>query len=212
VRETVIDVVAGPVEAPETVITRNQYGALVLNTARTSVIDVDVPPSTFADSVGRLFGRPSPRETTLDRIRKGLAEKGWAMTFRVYETAAGFRVIGVDRDVDPTSPDTAALMDAVGADAAYKALCRGQRSFRARLTPKPWRCGLTKPPPGLQPGDADHAGSAAGWLADYDEARAAYATCRYVETVGTSRPAPAAERVLEVHDEVTRAGSTLPLA
>jgi hypothetical protein len=142
VREAVIEVVAGPVDAPEAVIARNQYGALVLSTARMGFIDVDVAPSTFPDAIGRLFGRPPPRAAILARIREGLAAKGWAMTFRLYETAAGFRVVVVDRQLDPSGPDAAALMDAVGADAAYKALCRGQHSFRARLTPKSWRCGL----------------------------------------------------------------------
>jgi hypothetical protein len=212
VREAVIDVVAGPTEAPEAVVTRNQYGALVLNTARISFIDVDVPPSTFPDAIGRLFGRPTPRAATLERIREGLAASGWAMTFRLYETAAGFRVMGVDRRLDPSGPDAAALMDAVGTDAAYKALCRGQHSYRARLTPKPWRCGLIAPPPGLQPGETGEDGRARAWLAEYERASAAYATCRFVETIGTARPDDTAQRVLEVHDTRTRADSALPLA
>lgn len=212
VREAVIDIVVGPAEDPEAVVTRNQYGALVLNTARIGFIDIDVPPSTFPDAIGRLFGRPTPRAATLGRIREGLAAKGWAMTFRLYETAAGFRVVGVDRRLDPSGPDAAALMDAVGADAAYKALCRGQQSFRARLTPKPWRCGLIAPPHGLQPGDTGGDGRATAWLTAYERAIGAYATCRFIETIGTARPDSIAERVLDVHDTMTKADSTLPLA
>jgi hypothetical protein len=211
-REAVVDVVAGSVEEPAAVTTRNQYGALVLNAARTCFIDVDVPESSFVDSMGGLFGRKMPREAALERLRNGLAGRGWAMTFRLYATAAGFRAVGVDRELDPAGPGAAALMEAVGADSAYQALCRGQRSFRARLTPKPWRCGLVAPPPGLQPGDSEHAGDAKRWLADYERASAGYATCHYLETIGSAHASSVAERVLAVHDEVTRAASTLPLA
>jgi len=38
------------------------------------------------------------------------------------------------------------VFDTLGADPPYRRLCRTQKCFLARLTPKPWRCGVAKPP------------------------------------------------------------------
>jgi hypothetical protein len=59
----------------------------------------------------------------------------------VYETAAGLRVILAHREIDPCSEEASRILDFVGSDPLCLRLCRNQKSFRARLTPKPWRCG-----------------------------------------------------------------------
>lgn len=212
VREAVLDVLSGPDDAPDAVITRNQYGALVLNTTRLAFVDVDVPEPTLGDTLGRLFGRPVASEAIRERIRQALKQSGWGGTFRLYRTAGGYRILATDREFRPASSDTAALMTAVGADPAYVNLCRVQQSFRARLSPKPWRCGLNSPPTGLLPGDIDNHQACEQWLAEYDAAGNRHATCQYLETVGAGQPAAWAAPLIAIHDARTRADTTLPLA
>ena len=57
-------------------------------------------------------------------------------------------------------------MKALGADPAFLHLCRIQGSFRARLTPKPWRCGQANPP-GSFPREPEAQAAFAEWLAQY---------------------------------------------
>jgi hypothetical protein len=52
----------------------------------------------------------------------------------------------------------------------------------------------------------------AAWLREYETAAAGYATCRYLETVGSGRPGSAAGRLVELHDRLTRCHDGLPLA
>ncbi|HEV8675259.1 MAG TPA: hypothetical protein VGX21_14515 [Methylomirabilota bacterium] len=105
-----------------------------------------------------------------------------------------------------------AVLERFGADPLYVRLCRLQQSFRARLTPKPWRCGLAAPPATF-PFDTPRAESRfRAWEASYASTAARYATCRYLATVGGDRMAPGLEDLVRYHDQETRATSDLPLA
>jgi hypothetical protein len=201
---------AGQVTA---ILSRNGYGALVLNTANTLFIDVDLPPAPSTGVLSRLFGRarpPGPEDAALPRLRDALRASGGR--FRIYRTAAGFRVLGTDRTYDPRAETTQALMQSAGADPAFVHLCRLQECFRARLTPKPWRCGL-RLPPGTHPREnASEQTEFARWVADYEQASRGRATCKFIETVAGDTIAPALQPLVERHDELTRADAGLPLA
>jgi hypothetical protein len=125
---------------------------------------------------------------------------------------AGFRAIALDRDFNPAGEDAQALMKASGTDPAYRRLCVAQKSFRARLTPKPWRCACSLPPGEHPRSDGAVKQSFAGWLRVYEVASARYASCRYVETVGNGRAKGQAEKLITLHDRVTRCEESLPLA
>jgi hypothetical protein len=89
--------------------------------------------------------------------------------------------------------------------------CAAQKSFRARLTPKPWRCRLG-PPPSSYPHPDDAARRRfTDWLGEYERA-ASHATCRYLETIGNGSPRAATARLLDLHDRLTRCRDALPLA
>lgn len=200
-------------DQPKAVLTRNRYGSLVLNTPNLLFLDVDLPPITFAQRVRRLFSSslPPADETALERLRDALRQYGRA-TFRLYRTAAGFRAIAIDREFDPAGRDTQDLMKATGTDPAFSRLCLVQKSFRARLTPKPWRCKCPRPP-GEHPRTEDAVRHQfAAWLDKYESASKNYATCRYVETIGPSDLKGEAELVVGLHDRTTRCDSSLPLA
>ncbi len=217
VREQILEEIPGPGGRPDALLTRNTYGSVVLNAARAMFVDVDADVSEATGfSVKRMFGLgggggASRQDAALDRLRGVLRGSGGG-TFRVYRTFAGFRLLAIDRVFAPASSDSESVMRAAAADPAFVQLCRIQESFRARLTPKPWRIGQ-KPPPGQFPREERGQEAAfAAWLERYERAAASKATCRFVETIGSGRVHPEIEPIVRLHDERTRAGSDLPLA
>jgi hypothetical protein len=194
-------------------ITRNRYGALILNTTRLLFLDIDLARMNLGARLRWLLtaGRADPARPALAALREALRGYGRA-SFRLYRTAGGFRAIAVDREFDPAARDTRELMQRTGTDPAYMRLCHAQRSFRARLTPKPWRaeCPL---PPGLFPrSDEKLQKRFASWLRRYESARAHYASCRYLETIGGGRPSTRNSHLIELHDRTCGVGESLNLA
>jgi hypothetical protein len=87
-----------------------------------------------------------------------------------------------------------------------------QESFRARLTPKPWRCGLPVPP-GMFPFETpEDVARFQDWERNYTAAIQPYATCQYLVSFGNSPMASGFEELVQYHDQETRATSLLPLA
>ena len=146
----------------QAVVTRNRYGALVLNTARVPFIDVDAPSPSGLAGLKRLFGGGPAVDPTLERIRAACARHP-RHTFRVYRTHSGYRLLAYDTARDPASEETAAFLKDFDADPAFVMLCRLQKSFRARLTPKPWRIGIPAPP-GQHPRDPATQAEFGAWL------------------------------------------------
>lgn len=135
--------------------------------------------------------------------------------FEVYRTPAGLRVLAVHDVFDPAGEAARALFVALGADKRYVAMCRRQRCFRARLTAKPWRIGIQghlRPRPGVWPVSPERRPERAAWLSAYDAAAAGYAACRHERTLGTGAEHPRAAAVRQLHDELCRSRSGLPLA
>jgi len=199
-------------------VTRNAYGCHVLNTARALFVDIDLPePKPSGGLLKKLFGKPepanapSPEAAALARIESWTrARPGWG--WRVYRTRAGLRLLATHDGFDPEAPETDAVFDQLGADPLYRRLCRAQKCFRARLTPKPWRCGL-RPPDARWPWvDTKAEARFASWENRYREASRDNATCALVKTLGNAQIHPSLQPLLALHDEVTRVGATLPLA
>jgi hypothetical protein len=195
------------------IVTRNSYGSLVLNTRDAMFVDVDLPKPPTVGILARLLGKAKPSENVVESLGKLRATlESLHGSFRVYRTAAGWRVLATDRNYDPKSSEAQAVMRTMGADPAFLQLCRVQDSFRARLTPKPWRCGAA-PPPGQHPReDAESIAKFARWLESYDRACKSKATCRFMESVGSNRVAENLSPIVDHHDSLTRATTELPLA
>ena len=193
------------------IVTRNRYGAHVLNAEQLLFLDIDLPSRGLFAWFRQLFSRATPEQRALVNLREALRNHGGA-TFRIYRTASGFRVMAVDRSFDPTSPETQDLMRVTRSDPAYARLCRSQKCFRARLTPKPWRCGVGKPPGEFPRSTRDEENAFAGWLREYEQASTRFATCRYLETIGSGRASGDTRRLQDLHDRVTRCEEPLPLA
>ena len=220
-REEVVRELAAGVGGPAAVVTRNSFGCLVLNTARVMFVDVDLPGSRQPPSsrgwLARLLGRSG--EGTSDGAEAQALGRldSWVRShpgagFRVYRTRAGLRYLETSGVHEPTSDRAEALLEALGCDPLYVRLCRAQQSFRARLTPKPWRCGVAAPPSRFPHESAEREEAFRRWLERYDGRSLRFATCAYVSTVGTERVHGKVEPILRFHDDATRTASGLALA
>ena len=192
------------------VITRNRYGALVLNTAHVPFVDVDVVAPPPLEGLKRLFSRGRAVDPTLERIREACARLP-RQAFRVYRTHSGFRVLATNTYLDPASDETQAFLSGFNADPEFARLCRLQASFRARLTPKPWRVGVPAPP-GQHPRDPVTQQAFGAWLLKYELASRGHATCAFVEAIGAAPPDADVRAIVDEHDRYTRAADKLPLA
>lgn len=209
--EQIIAEIAGPGGQPDALLTRNSYGSLVLNTTRLMFVDVDVPAVRAGFNLNFLFGRGvKPLDTELERLRDVLRPS--TGSFRVYRTAGGYRLLATDRLYAPGSSESESLMRQVGADPAFVLLCRIQESFRARLTPKPWRVGQPAPPGDFPREGADLERAFEQWLEKYNRAAGSKATCQLIETIGSGTIHSDFTHIVQLHDERTRATSSLPLA
>lgn len=195
------------------IVTRNRYGALVLNTARVPFIDVDLPSGGGGGLLKSLFGGPktSAGEITLGKVREACARHS-RTTFRIYRTAAGFRILATDLLIRPESQQAADLLTDFGADPFFVKLCKLQSSFRARLTPKPWRCECPLPPGAHPRTDPETQRKFAEWRARYEEKSRHFAVCEFVETRGPGRTIEEIGPMVEDHDAACRVGTGSPLA
>ena len=186
-------------------ITRNRYGAKVLNAERLLILDIDKPKSSFGD----LFKKRDAGQDKLkifDMVRK-LAPKYQDYGFRIYETYQGARVIVLGRDFDARDRDTVKMMSEFNCDRLYMTLCQKQGCFRARLTPKPYRMKIRRYKVQF-PREGDDA-ELQGWLADYERESRNFSVCKFIEQIGSKH---SVNDVMRLHDEITGANFRQPLA
>ena len=113
---------------------------------------------------------------------------------------------------DPVADETQSHFTALDADPLYKRLCKAQASFRARLTPKPWRCGLWQAATSWPRDTDDLQSQFDAWQAQYTAKQTKFATCRHLATLGNAAVHPEVEVIVEVHDHIARCHEQLPLA
>jgi hypothetical protein len=133
----------------------------------------------------------------------------------VYETPAGARLLPLHAAFDAGADEAYAFMEFVGVDPRYERMCRLQRCFRARVSAKPWRAGISEhfPAGGVWPvTDPGKLARRAAWVDAYESTARSYAACRKVEVVGTGRTDPSVEVVRALHDDLAQATSRLPIA
>ncbi len=192
------------------VVTRNRYGAAVLNSAGLLFIDIDEPKLGFWD----LFrAKPTGARRTAKIVAQ--VEKAVAATpelrglgVRLYETHSGVRAIVTGRSFDPKAESTVQLLRRFNADWLYSALCRRQGCFRARLTPKPHRMKCRTHKVVYPRTEASQETQHRAWVAEYEAARQKFATCRFIRAIGADLYDP----IVEWHDRETGATSGRKLA
>jgi hypothetical protein len=195
------------------IVTRNHYGSLVLNAHRALFIDVDMPGSSNPSRYGNSSrcGIPLDWQTAFDDLSTVLASER-QIGFRIYRTSGGFRILATTHEFEPGSECANDLMTSVGADSRFVRLCGTQKTFRARLTPKPWRCGATEPPNQFPRQSAEEQRSFSEWLAQYEHASRNRATCQFLKHVGPEETHNRLTPIIELHDRATKSHEKLELA
>lgn len=127
---------------------------------------------------------------------------------RLYRTPAGFRVLVMHRVFDPSDPVVDTFFQALGVDRIYAAMCKNQKCFRARVSPKPWRIGISahiRPRPGIWPVNPEHLEKRNAWVREYEAVASKFASCKFIETQGSRAVDPQAKFVRGLHDELSQA-------
>ena len=202
------------------VISRNNYGCQVLNTAAALFVDIDAPRPKGLGFLAGLIGLLRPNrngksETVQLTVRNAIQawlsrhpEWGW----RAYQTRAGIRLLATHQPVMPEDPATQDAFQHFKADPLYQKLCANQKCFRARLTPKPWRCGADKIRIHWPWRDTAADVAFRKWEQGYQAAAAQYATCRLLGHFGNKAIHPSLNELVQLHDQITGVATMLPLA
>lgn len=194
--------------APDAIVTRNRYGAEVLNCARLVIIDVDrAPEQGFWSLLFKRDRRPA-KLRLLDHVRQtAKAHLSEGLGFRIYETHNGYRVMLVGKALPPAAPLVRDLFKAMRSDNLYVMLCLRQDCYRARLTPKPHR--IKQKTIRLRfPYDAATATALTEWSRSYENASRRFSVCHLVDVIGDQRT----DDVVRYHDDRCCRGNDLPLA
>ncbi len=201
---------APPAADVRLLITRNRAGVQVLNTDKAAFVDIDLPAprGKAGNFLKRLFGKPAaapdPAAAALENVRNW-AENNDAL-LRAYRTARGLRLLRMDRLMDPGGEETDRLFTALGTDPQYQKLCRIQKSFRARLTPKPKRVNCAASPGSHPRNDPATQAVFAQWLGRYEQACNNRSVCAFIADFGNGRPLESTRLVAELHDRMTLTG------
>jgi len=200
--------------SPTEGITRNRAGCLILNTEDICIADIDFKKPNW---LKRLFFKPVDQEAVhIARLQSWLQERP-NTGVRAYRTAAGLRYIFTHNRCQ-VNEKSLNILAQLGSDKLYMTLCREQKSYRARLTPKTYRVakkdysdwvGIPTRYPRL---DAAAEADFAKWTATYERQCRPYAVCRFIQHFGKTDMDASLAKVIELHDQRTEAYSAKPLA
>ena len=112
------------------------------------------------------------------------------------------RLLFVDRLYDPNSDETSRILSELGSDPLYCTLTSKQECFRARLTPKPWRCGSDKPPNAYPWKDAFAQRRYRDWERRYTDRIGTYKVCDLLEVCGNGAANGQVAKIVELHDRL----------
>ncbi len=201
---------------PRDIVSRNRYGAEVLNSETHAFIDVDFLKPPRPSWLAALFGRARldplpPAEFTLKKVVDAASDATEGLfPIRLYLTKNGYRLVVQNVDIAPASDACDRLMRRFQADSLYASLCASQQCFRARLTPKPYRIHVKgRKFVWPEPDAPEQLADKKAWLAEYAAKSKDYAVCHYLDTLNGPRTDDA---VLDFHDAATGAFSGNPLA
>lgn len=134
---------------------------------------------------------------------------------RLYRTPAGYRVLAMHGTLSPTAPEVASLFKVLKCDPIYVQMCQRQQSFRARVSAKPWRIGISdhlRPRPGVWPVRDEAMPARRRWIEAYQAKAAGFAACRFEAELGQGPVHEKVRVVQQLHDQLCRAESNLPIA
>ncbi len=178
------------------IVTRNRYGARVLNVESLMILDIDKPKPS-----GGLFKKKDtrpPKEQIFEMVKALATTKYKDLGFRIYETYQGARVIVLGKEFNPRDGGTKKMMDEFNCDPLYTMLCIRQGCYRARLTPKPSRMKFrgykVKYPREGEDSEFQN------WVSEYENMSRSFSVCKLIDQVGASY---SMNDVVMLHDDVT---------
>ncbi|TXH04716.1 MAG: hypothetical protein E6R05_02600 [Candidatus Moraniibacteriota bacterium] len=209
-REEIVQEIANEEGSIDGWVSRNGYGVLVLNTDVMLIIDMDRKETPMRKAAKGLwsswFGTPikSEEEKLIELFKANQQD-----SFRLYRTFAGWRAILISRAVEGVTPSCVELMKKFPVDPFYLRLCERQKSYRARLTAKPWRIGVPRC-------DIDFPRSShmdeyfSRWEQEYNAAATKFRACEKI--YGEEGACERLQNLLAIHDSLSQVHSALPLA
>ncbi len=202
IREEVIEEIKNPRGDTLAVLTRNSYGACVLNTDQVLIGDIDYPSPGMLDRILSIFGKkPKDKAYFLDLI-KTYQEKNTHFKIKVYETFGGLRFIICDKLFTSGADTVYQIFKDLEVDPLYAQLCKRQSCFRARLTPKPWRMDIERPPNRFPRQNENETQKFKSWLENYQHASKHKCAAREIATYGSASTHPDVRMVIELHDKI----------
>lgn len=202
------------------VVSRNRYGSLVLNSANVMFVDIDFPrvaPTGLWDTILWHFSqqRRDKRRRIVEEISyesvKEWYRKHPVKSFRLYRTHSGLRLLLTDKLYDPMGDESKEILASLGSDPLYRALTERQGCYRARLSPKPWRCNIARPPSTFPWGSAEDEKEYRAWETRYLKESKRFSTCFLLKEYGERSGDPVIGQIVNCHDTFT-IGTSLPLA
>jgi hypothetical protein len=190
------------------IVSRNSYGCLVLNTTDVFFADVDKPtkrkPNPLISWIGSLLGKKKAEESDfesrlIERIQR-LVKSDSQLGLRIYRTLLGYRVVLTSQTVPTSEASSVELLKKLGSDKLYVSLCQSQDCYRARLTPKAWRCGADKAMIRFPFSSPEIEQQYRQWEARYEKVASKFATCALIGEFGSKQIHPRVEAILKLHD------------
>ncbi|MBU2062200.1 MAG: hypothetical protein KKH44_10180 [Bacteroidetes bacterium] len=201
-REEVVEEILDSVGSIVAVITRNNYGAMVINSERVFFGDIDVRPPGMIDRLISLFGKPLKDKAYYLISIRAFQNSNPDFAFRVYETFAGLRLVVTNKTLSHDSNEAQQIFRGLDVDPLYARLCHSQACFRARLTPKPWRIAMPRPASRFPRANSEDLNEFSGWLKQYTQASTNYSVVKLIENIGKQRLNDDVARVLDAHDKI----------
>ncbi len=201
IREEVLDEILADDGTVIAALTRNNYGAIILNAVNVMFGDMDESEPGF---FGRLFGKKKKdKDYYLAKIEQYQKENP-ELAIIVYETFAGLRFVITNRtyDLENTHDRTSMLkmFAALEVDPLYLRLCQQQGCFRARLTPKPWRINTDRPPSRYPRSDRRVINEFEEWLKGYEMASTSKTVVKVLKAFGSALTHADVRKILDIHD------------
>lgn len=157
-----------------------------------------------------MFSKPAPAAndpaaSTIQRVNEW-AQQNPQHAFRLYRTAAGLRLLFTDDLYDATDNQTDAMLESLGSDPMYRTLTQKQESFRARLTPKPWRANCSRPPNRYPWESSSDEQAYRAWENNYAACTRDYKTAELIQVVGPESGDEEIQQIIQIHDQYALSG------
>jgi hypothetical protein len=125
-------------------ITENSYGVKCLNSPNVMFVDVDSDADADEVPCSALpFGKLNWNTSMSLQVINQFCFDNPELSFAVYRTRNGLRLIELSNQWKADSTEAMGVLNSLGSDPLFTALCDRQGTFRARLEVKPWRTGST---------------------------------------------------------------------